>query len=474
MDSEETPTDYNLGALNKMMDGKDGENSGLAEETEVAVKRAIEERGMGGFFIEPTGDGFAIGMPGGKEEDPDPWKTMILSLGGVKKTLSEWVSGYTVPALLYRAKNPEEPHGVPKKDYFKYCRGSILSIKRGLSTRKEEAHLVKMVQEGKMRGVGDGNLSFFEEAGKRTGIKLLNSTDLQTFGFGEGLIPNSEEVKAGYDDLYDDITDLCLMYAIKYVNALRGTRRRDIEFAWTITQANFGHIYTTEVPTPFTDPLYTIMTYAIAATMATNIMTSWGSGCKIGRLLSFGGHMSGVEMNLLTARRAKARGLKVWEGENKEWTWDEGCVALLALNGESTSAWAERLIGTPISERWRYFTIMTSNIKFIPNEVVTDLKRLMVKRYDSGNDSMDEDLLKERLLFYGLGVEMPRAFSDGDNFSIHERAVVHSEAAAVIWDAGSNDCHHVADMSVLCAGGIGTQHFVIQRESSEDEKGSGS
>lgn len=463
MDENEKPEGYDLGDLNKMMESQ----SGVSENIEAASRRMIAENKGATFFTGEAEGGHVIGIALAKPGDENPWKTMVEDFGSRKRTLEEFVSGYVAPTLHYRSLNHEGGVGVPKEKYRDFAVCCMKSATRYVMTMGRRAEITEAIRRGmksKSPEITD-RLEFVEYKGKRTGLVFANTIDLEDTTMGPGLILDSEQHKGTFDELLDDITEIALRMCIHSVGKLRGKKRREVETAWRTAQMHAGHtIY--EHLEDTTGPHMDFIVYSMAAALAASLITSYGTDTRVIFNMAGQGHIGAIEISLLLARRAKSRGLEVWEGEDKLWKWREGCDILLRHNHTTIDEWRDLLNETPEAERNDHFKMPSFTMTWLDEEMTQQMSSLMHRRYLSHVLDMEPALLTQRLSYYGLTLEIPEEM-DVDHPL--QRAITLGDAYEVLWGEVPSDCPHMQQLAFALAGAAGTAHYIVRRKEKEED-----
>ncbi len=386
------------------------------------------------------------------------------------QSFASWGSSYCIPTLLFRGALTERAGDARVADTQTYIEQIALSVKA--SARNDEEYrglalaLSEVVDTGMINGgSAPDNFKFLKYTGKRTGIVVVNSISVDTLQMGPGSVVDPD-IEGKFDDFFDDIMEIGLKMAIEYGKFLKGRRRSELENVWASLQAQFGHCVMRDVPNDAAEKIV----WATAAVLAVNLMTSGVTGIRVPYRMAFSGIMAGIEMNLLTARRGKARNIYQWEDENKCWSWVDGCNILLRMNDAATDLWRTKMLEYTPQQRRKSSRRPSMTMVAATADTIEKRAELMVGRYLSLMLDMPEHLLEEKLFYYGMGVK------SGDGpvpcevaFEQWEREIVHGSAIEVLFKAGSGDRPHIYEMGTVLAGERCTAHLYIDRD--ENKKG---
>ena len=461
MDEDEKPEGYDLSDLNKMMETQ----SGVPEGIEAASRRIIGENKGSTFFAQEAEGGHVIGIALGKPEDKDPWKSMVTDFKSRKRTMEEFVSGYIAPTLHYRSQNHEGGVGVPKEKYRDFAVYCMHAATRYVMTMGRRAEITEAIRQGMASRSPEITkcLEFVTYKGRRTGLHFANTIDIEDTTMGPGLLLDTQNTKGEFDELLDDVTENALQMCIHFVGKLRGKKRRDVETAWKTAQMHAGHtIY--EKMEDTTGPHMDFIVYSMAIALAASLITCYGTDTRVIFNMASHGHIGAIEIGLLLARRAKARGLEVWEGENKLWKWSEGCDILLQHNHTTIDEWRDFLNETPEAERNDHFKMPSFTMSWMDEEITQQMSSLMHRRYLSHVLDMEPALLTQRLSYYGLTLEIPEEM-DVDHPL--QRAITLGDAYEILWRDMPSDCPHMQQLAFVLAGAVGTAHYIVRRKTEE-------
>jgi len=460
--NNETPSEYNLGDLNAMMD----DQTGVPENIEAASREAIAKNKGAAFFMEAAEGGHVIGVSIGKPSDENPWKSMVESFRGRKLPLEMFVTGYIAPTIHYRSKNHEGGVGVPKEKYKEFATLCVESATRYAWTMQRRAEIAMAIERGMQSTDPEltTRIAFVEYRGRRTGLRFVNTIDLKDAAMGPGLILDSDKSKGEFDELIDDIMEVSLQMRIHFVGQLRGKKRREVETAWKTAQMHAGHtIYENMEDT--TGPHMDFIVYSTAMALASSLITSYGTETSTISDMAGNGHIGAIEIGLLLARRAKARGLEVWEGEDKLWKWSEGCDIILRHNHTTIDEWRDFLDETPEAERNAHFKMPSFTMSVLDKEMTQQMAHLMHNRYMSHVLDMDPTMLQQRLSYYGLTLEIPDSMDEEHSLL---RAITLGDAYDILWGDKPSHCPHMQQLSFVMAGAVGTAHYIIRRKTEEN------